>query len=133
MRGGSGIRERRRHGRAKIHMEAILEGDRPEDAIKLTVLNFSAGGFFCKSTRPIEPMTLLGITFQFPPYAEHPPRTLDTTAVVVRCEKPAPGQKHYRMAACFPELTEDVKEHIEGYVSWYDLVYGGFDSTAEGR
>ena len=80
------VAERRKHARARINLEAVLQGERPEDDLRLKVLNFSAGGFFCRSSREIEPLTRLGITFQFPPYAENPPRTLETTAVVVRCE-----------------------------------------------
>lgn len=110
-------------------MEAVLQGNTPEEDIRLTVLNFSAGGFFCESSRPIQPMTLLGITFQFPPYAEHPPRTIEGRAVVVRCETATPGEKatsgreSCRVGACFTELSADARRHIEGYVEWHNLIY----------
>jgi c-di-GMP-binding flagellar brake protein YcgR len=116
--------ERRKHPRAHINLEAVLQGDRPEDDLRLKVLNFSAGGFFCRSSREIEPLTRLGITFQFPPYAEHPPRTLETTAVVVRCEASDSPNGGYKMAAAFLSLGADVKRHIQAYVDWYKLVYG---------
>ena len=127
------IRERRQHGRAKINMEAILQGERPEQDIRLAILNFSAGGIFCETSRPIEPMTRLGITFQFPPYAEHPPRTIEGGAVVVRCDRPKVGDGPYRVGACFTELNGDAREHIQGYVDWYKLIYGGEDLAPEGR
>jgi hypothetical protein len=116
--------ERRKHARARINLEAVLQGDRPEDDLRLKVLNFSVGGFFCRSSREIEPLTRLGITFQFPPYAEHPPRTVETTAVVVRCAaSDAPGGG-YKMAAAFLSLGAEAKHHIHGYVDWFKLVYG---------
>jgi c-di-GMP-binding flagellar brake protein YcgR len=118
--------DRRRHGRARIHMEAILQGKRAEDDIRLTVENFSAGGFFCRISRPLESMTRLGITFQFPPYAEHPPRMMEAQALIVRCEK-AKENHVYTMAACFTELSQEARAHIQGYVDWYDLVYGKID------
>ncbi len=122
-----GRMERRKHRRAGIHLEAILEGATPEESVHLTVLNFSAGGFFCRISRALEPLTRLGITFQFPPYAENPPRRIETTAVVVRCEK---GAEDYRLAACFLGLPEEDRNHIEGYVDWYHLVYGTADTSA---
>jgi c-di-GMP-binding flagellar brake protein YcgR len=116
--------ERRKHPRARINLEAVLQGERPEEDLRLKVLNFSAGGFFCRSSREIEPLTRLGITFQFPPYAEHPPRTIETTAVVVRCEKSDSSHGGYKMASAFLSLAPEAKQHIQGYVSWYKLVYG---------
>ncbi len=119
-----GFPERRRHNRAKIRMEAVFQGENPEDLVRLRIENFSVGGFACRINRRIEPMTRLGITFEFPPYAEHPPRTLETTAVVVRCEEPLPPGSDYRLGACFVEISQEAREHIQGYVDWYDLVYG---------
>jgi len=123
----SNFQERRRHRRARIHMEAVLQGETPEQDVRLTVLNFSAGGFFCEASRQIRPMTRLGITFQFPPYAEHPPRRIDGGAVVVRCERSAKGEGPYRVGACFTELNGDAREHIQGYVDWHRLIHEGED------
>jgi c-di-GMP-binding flagellar brake protein YcgR len=120
--------ERRKHRRAGIHLEAILEGPTPDQNLRLEVLNFSGGGFFCKLSREIELLTRLGITFQFPPFAEHAPRRIETTAIVVRCEKPETAGGDYRVGACFLALSNQDREHIEGYVSWYHLVYGGVDA-----
>lgn len=116
--------ERRKHARAHINLEAVLQGERAEDDLRLNVLNFSAGGFFCRSSREITPLTRLGITFQFPPYAEHPPRKIETTAVVVRCAKTDSPNGDYKMAAAFLALGEDARQHIQGYVTWQKLVYG---------
>ena len=116
--------ERRKHPRARINLEAVLQGERPEDDLRLKVLNFSVGGFFCRSSREIEPLTRLGITFQFPPFAEHAPRTIETTAVVVRCEKSDSPNGGYKMASAFLSLGKEAKSHIQGYVDWYKLVYG---------
>lgn len=123
--GANGVRERRRHGRAKIHLEAVLERTPPEESVRLTILDFSVGGFFCRTSHPIDPGTWLGVRFDFPPYAEHPPRQLEASAVVVRCEPPKSGGQGYQLAAAFLELAEATKEHIQGYVDWYQLVYGG--------
>jgi c-di-GMP-binding flagellar brake protein YcgR len=116
--------ERRKHARARINLEAVLQGEHPEEDLRLNVLNFSAGGFFCRSSREIAPLTRLGITFQFPPYAEHPPRRIETTAVVVRCAKTESPDGDWKMAAAFLTLGDDAKHHIQGYVSWHKLVYG---------
>jgi c-di-GMP-binding flagellar brake protein YcgR len=116
--------ERRRHPRARINLEAVLQGERPEEDLRLKVLNFSVGGFFCRSSREIEPLTRLGITFQFPPFAEHPPRTIETTAIVVRCERSDSPNGDYKMASAFLSLGQEAKGHIQGYVNWYKLVYG---------
>lgn len=125
-----GFRERRRHNRAKIRMEAVFQGDDPGFLVRLRIENFSVGGFACLINKRIEPMTRLGITFEFPPYAEHPPRTLETTAVVVRCEDPVHPETDYSLGACFVEISREAREHIQGYVDWYDLVYGS--QTPEG-
>jgi c-di-GMP-binding flagellar brake protein YcgR len=116
--------ERRKHPRAHINLEAVLQGERPEEDLRLKVVNFSVGGFFCRSSREIEPLTRLGITFQFPPYAEHAPRTIETTAIVVRCEKSDSPDGDYKMASAFLSLGKDARNHIQGYVNWYKLVYG---------
>ena len=116
--------ERRKHARARINLEAVLQGERPEEDLRMKVLNFSVGGFFCRSSREIEPLTRLGITFQFPPYAEHAPRTIETTAIVVRCERADSPDGDYKMASAFLSLGPDAKHHIQGYVDWYKLVYG---------
>jgi len=119
-----GFRERRQHNRARILMEAVFQGDDPDNLVRLKIDNFSVGGFACSINRRIEPMTRLGITFEFPPYAEHPPRTLETTAVVVRCEEPVQPATEYRLGACFIEISREARDHIQGYVDWFDLVYG---------
>jgi hypothetical protein len=121
--------ERRKHPRARINLEAVLQGGCPQEDLRLKVLNFSVGGFFCRSSREIEPLTRLGITFQFPPYAEHAPRTIETTAVVVRCEKSDSPDGDYKMASAFLSLGQDAKSHIQGYVDWYKLVYGESDAA----
>jgi len=108
-------------------MEAILQGKTPEEDVRLTVENFSVGGFFCRITRRLEPMTRLGITFQFPPYAEHPPCRLEAKALVVRCDK-APDEDEYRMGACFTELSPAAQRHIQGYVDWHELVYSRMEN-----
>ncbi len=117
-----GFVERRRHGRARIHMEAVLQGRNREEDVHLTVENFSVGGFFCRTSRHLEPLTRLGVVFQFPPYAEQGPKRLEAQALVVRCDK-GPEEDEYRMAACFTELSPDAQKHIQGYVDWHDLVY----------
>ena len=121
------FRERRRHNRAGIRMEAILQGDRPADDLRLNVLNFSAGGFFCEASRAIRPMTRLGVTFQFPPYAEHPPKKIEGMALVVRCEQPSSANGPFKVGACFTELSPDARDHIQGYVDWYKLIFGSGD------
>ena len=127
-----GLRERRRHNRAKVRMEAVFQGDDPESCVRLRIENFSVGGFACRINKCIEPMTRLGITFEFPPYAEHAPRTLETTAVVVRCDDPVHPETDYSLGACFVDISREAREHIQGYVDWYDLVYGGQAPEEEG-
>jgi c-di-GMP-binding flagellar brake protein YcgR len=131
--GTNGLQERRRHGRAKIRLEVILERKPPAESVRLTLLDFSVGGFFCLTTHAIEPGTLLGVTFEFPPYAEHAPRRIDASAVVVRCEPRDDSDGQYTMAACFMDMTGETKEHIQGYVDWYQLVYGDVGASTEGN
>jgi hypothetical protein len=116
--------ERRRHDRAKIHMEAVLERLTPGDFVRLTILDFSVGGFFCRSSQALEPGTLLGVTFQFPPYAERPSCAIEGRAAIVRCEPPSETGNEFQVAAAFTELSREAREHIRGYVEWYELVYG---------
>jgi hypothetical protein len=111
-------------------MEAILEGPTEEDNIRLQVLNFSVGGFFCLSSRPLRPMTRLGIRFLFPPYGEHASRAIEAVAVVVRCEAPAGEGTDHRMAACFTEMAPEARSHIQGYVDWYQIIHAGADKEA---
>jgi c-di-GMP-binding flagellar brake protein YcgR len=111
--------ERRKHRRAQIQLEAILEGENPGEERRLEVLNFSVGGFFCHIDRPMEPMTKLGIEFVFPPFADEPSRRIEGVAVVVRCEPASRNDRGHRMGACFLELAPDAREHIQAYVDWY--------------
>ena len=122
--------ERRRSDRAGIHMESILEGGAGQEDIHLEVVNFSVGGFLCLTTRPLAPMTRLGIRFVFPPYAEHPARGIDACAVVVRCEPPSEREDRHRMAACFTEMPPEGRRHIEGYVRWWRLVHEAVKTEA---
>lgn len=122
--------ERRRHRRAPMRMEALLEGKTPDDLVRLNVVDFSAGGFLCAINRPLAVMTRLGIRFQFPAYAEQPARAIETTAVVVRCEKPAKLGEDCRLAACFLNLADSDREHIQAYVDWYETLH---EVDEEGR
>jgi c-di-GMP-binding flagellar brake protein YcgR len=115
--------ERRRHARARIHLEAFLEGETPGEVTKLTVINFSAGGFYCRVSRPIAAMTRLGVRFQFPPFAEHPPRSIEGVALVVRCEEPLEEGLPYHIGACFIELSREARDHVQSYVEWYEMLY----------
>lgn len=125
--GRSSGRERRKHQRADIQLEAVLQGDRPEDDLHLRILNFSVGGFFCEVTRPLEMMTKLGIRFQFPPFAHHETVEMDATALVVRCTEPEVSDQPYRLAACFIDLSRDARAHIQSYVDWYRMVHGNVE------
>lgn len=111
--------DRRRHGRAQIRFEAILEGEQSGEQTRLQVLNFSVGGFFCLSSRSFELMTRLGIRFHFPPYEDEPAREIEGEAVVVRCTVPQRPGDGWRVGACFTSLGSEARDHIEGYVDWY--------------
>lgn len=122
--------ERRKHRRAAVELEAVFQSETGE-SVRLSVENFSAGGFFCRISRPIEPLTRLGTTFEFPPYGDVAPRTIEATAIVVRCDEPAEGKEGHRLAACFIDLKPRDRDHIEEYVEWYRSVYED-ESASEG-
>jgi hypothetical protein len=115
--------ERRKHRRAQIHLEAILQGETPGEERHLEVLNFSVGGFFCRIDRPMEPMTKLGIEFVFPPFADEPSRRIEGVALVVRCEPSSRSGAGHRMGACFLELAPEARRHIQAYVDWYQATH----------
>jgi c-di-GMP-binding flagellar brake protein YcgR len=115
--------ERRKHRRAQIQLEAILQGEKPGDELRLEVLNFSVGGFFCRINRPMEPMTKLGIEFVFPPFADEKARRIEAVALVVRCEPSARTGPGHRMGACFIDLAAEAREHIHAYVDWYQATH----------
>ncbi|MCA9728827.1 MAG: PilZ domain-containing protein [Candidatus Eisenbacteria bacterium] len=123
MSGPNARPERRKHRRAQIQLEAILEGEKPGDEVRLEVLNFSVGGFFCRINRPMEPMTKLGIEFVFPPFADESARRIETVALVVRCEPAGRSEQGHRMGACFLELSKEDRTHIQAYVDWYQATH----------
>lgn len=125
-------KDRRRHRRAPIRIEATLEARRPEDSVRLTVLDLSAGGFLCSISRPMAAMTRLGVRFVFPPYANQPAREMDVMALVIRCEKPPRAGEDHRLAVCFLDLRDDDRDHIEGYVDWYETVHNA-PEEADGK
>lgn len=114
--------DRRRHGRAPIQMEAVLQGKTPDKTVRLQILNFSVGGFFCLIDRAMEEMTRLAIRFVFPAFGEEPPRTIDCVALVVRCEPSARKGEGNKLAACFTELSPADRDHIQSYVDWVSVV-----------
>ena len=123
--------DRRKHQRANIHLQAVLQGERPEDDVRLTILNFSVGGFFCEVSRPLELMTKLGIQFRFPPFADQDGKEIEATALVVRCQEPDVSDGPFKLAACFIDLSQDAREHIQSYVDWYRMVHGDAEVERE--
>jgi hypothetical protein len=120
--------ERRKEKRVELRM--ILEFDDPDapDGERRTcmeTINFSAGGFYCKINREIQPLTRLALRFVFPPYGEeqaeeHP---IDCEAVVVRCEPDGVEEGSYRLASCFTDLAAEDRDFIRSYLEWYELLY----------
>ena len=125
--GWDGITERRKFRRARIDLQiefADRSGER--SALRLETLNLSAGGFYCRVNRPIEPLTRLELGFIFPPFGpdESTARTVECSAIVVRCEPEAhPGAGH-RLGVCFTRMTPENRHYIDRYVAWYAEVYG---------
>jgi hypothetical protein len=108
----------------------ILEtevGDEGKRA-RMETLNMSAGGFSCHSDEPLEPLTRLHLTLDFPPFgtttAER--RSVDCAGVVVRCEpaRLGDGAKGYEMAACFTWMKREDRRLLAEYLHWYGTVYG---------
>jgi c-di-GMP-binding flagellar brake protein YcgR len=110
--------ERRQHRRAEIRLEAVLLSEKKGEEIQLTVRNFSVGGFLCTLGRPIQPMTRLQIGLEFPPFGDQPAREISAVALVVRCERPSEPGGEYRVAACFLQLPQSTREHLEAYIDW---------------
>jgi len=118
--------DRRKFGRAGIKLEAVLRGETPAQDLTIEMINFSVGGFYCKTSRPLELMTKLGIHFQFPAYADVEERSIEAIAVVIRAETKEESADHYRIAACFIDMDRESRDHVEDYVEWYH------DRKAEG-
>lgn len=120
--------ERRKEKRVELRM--ILEFDDPEapdgeHRTCMETINFSAGGFYCKINREIQPLTRLALRFVFPPYrddqdGEYP---IDCEAVVVRCDSDGSGEDTYRMAACFTDMASEDRDYIRAYLEWYELMH----------
>ena len=121
-------KERRRHKR--VNLRLLLEFDDPQApdgsrTTRMETLNFSAGGFYCRLTRHVPPLTRLALGFVFPPFGpEHDAeRVIDCEAVVVRCEPERGSSGHFRVGACFTSLSPADREYIEEYMDWYETVY----------
>ncbi len=116
--------DRRRGRRVPIRIHATLEARDPKDAIHITVLNFSEGGFYCRVSRALPVMTKLGIHFVFPPFGDRAQREMEAVALVVRCERPKSPEEESHLAAAFVEIEADSRQHIRDYVTWYETVNG---------
>jgi hypothetical protein len=132
----SGASDRRRYKR--VNLRLLLEFEDPEsdaggDKARMETINFSAGGFYCRFNRRTPPLTRLALRFVFPPFGSaHPAeRAVECEAVVVRCE-PEPGSRDsFRVAACFTSLSAEDRTYIQDYLTWYEIIYGEQEETAE--
>jgi c-di-GMP-binding flagellar brake protein YcgR len=122
-------KERRRYKRVSLNL--LLEFDDPSApgssrTTRMETLNFSAGGFYCRLSRQIQPLTRLALGFVFPPFgADHEcERVIDCEAVVVRCEPERGASGQFRVGACFTSLSAEDRNYIEEYMDWYEAVYG---------
>ncbi len=115
-----GKQERRRHRRAPIRI--VSEFGDPGSSTRIETADFSAGGFSCWMTRPIQPLTKLILRFDFPAFGEQPGRSVNCDAIVVRCEKRRDMPNAWSVAAAFVGMAVGDREHIERYVAWHDAV-----------
>jgi c-di-GMP-binding flagellar brake protein YcgR len=132
----NGSVERRKYTRARVrlHLEFVGQGEPESPPVELQTLNLSAGGFYCRVSRALEPLTRLALRFEFPPFGAEPTeaRTVECQAVVVRCEAGDPPDGGYRVGACFTSMTPEDRRHVDRYVAWYREVFeGGAPESAE--
>ncbi len=123
-----GMSDRRRHKRVDLRL--LLEFDDPDSPdgsrkTRMETLNFSAGGFYCRFSRQVSPLTRLALSFVFPPFGpvHESERVIDCQAVVVRCQPEENQRGMYRVAACFTDLAPEDRAYIEEYLDWYEVVY----------
>ncbi len=123
-----GKRDRRKHKR--VNLRLLIEFDDPaskgeRQTTQLETLNFSVGGFYCRLSRKLSPLTRLALRFVFPPFGPRyeAERAVNCEAVVVRCDREADVSEHYRVGACFTDLSAEDREFLQEYLEWYNLVY----------
>ena len=126
-----GKSDRRRHRRAGIRIRSEF-GDASSPTWVETV-DFSAGGFACWMSHPVQPLTKLALQFDFPPFGTEDSRTVNCEAVAVRCEKSAQPEHTWTVAAAFTGLAKTDREFIERYVDWYDDVMNPPQAEESGK
>lgn len=122
-----GISERRRFRRARIDLQVeFADRGGKRSTLQLRTLNLSAGGFYCRVNRRIEPLTRLELGFVFPPFGrdETQARSIECSAIVVRCEPEADAGGGYRLGVCFTQMGAEDRGYVDRYVAWHAEVFG---------
>ena len=93
------------------------EGD---GLIEMQVANVSLGGAYCRSPRPIEPMTRMEVILELPSADGVTP--VRTEAVVVRAERASTGSQNptYHLALWFQGMSEEHRTSLMHYLGTYE-------------
>jgi hypothetical protein len=105
--------ERRREQRVDARLQIELQLDPSESRQTSSTINISSNGVYFHSSRPIAPLTKLGLRLYLPD--EDP---VDCQGVVVRClpESANPNVQQYEVACYFLDLDGDFRALLRHYV-----------------
>ena len=120
-------RERRDMLRVDARLSMRVEGvhDGSQAKIVTESQNVSASGIYCLSSHFLSPLSKVLLTIVLPriPGTSRAQKLVKCEGIVVRCDVVA-GRKaepRYQLACMFAELTPELRERIEEYVTWRNL------------
>jgi len=115
-------RERRRHRRVQLRLNASLEPkttDPPVSTPSVAVLDLSLGGAYCEVDHFMAPLTKVLLTVDIPASDAETGSTESAICrgVVVRMEPESGGAERYRMGILFTEISRPDREKLQRFLS----------------
>jgi hypothetical protein len=120
-------RERRDMLRVDARLSMRVEGvhDGSQAKIVTESQNVSASGIYCVSSHFLSPLSKVLLTIVLPriPGTSRAQKLVKCEGIVVRCDVVAGkrAEPRYQLACMFAELTTELRERIEEYVTWRNL------------
>lgn len=113
-------RERRRHKRVQLRLQASLEPKDPSVSTpSVAVLDLSLGGAYCEMDHFMAPLTKVLLTVDIPAedMEEGSAGSAICRGVVVRTEPETAGAERYRMGILFTEISRPDREKLQRFLS----------------
>jgi len=105
------LRERRKYPRLNMKSEFNLKISDEESTAALRIINISASGIYCQSSRPVSLFREIEVSLKLPGVLN----IITCIGVVVRCEK-VKGKEKYNLAIFFNDIPPKDKNTLSEYI-----------------